>query len=177
MKHITLAAVALALAACSTLGPPSITLSRSEIAERAFVDRSDADIRKVFKGMDGLGITGPDVAFQTSAQRIELAWTAKLGEGPLGIPLTLRMSLSGAPVLNARNDGIDLADARVEDVRVPSIPLLNLNDASMGRPGEGLGTLPLLLFRPDELNRDGVAYQATAVSLGTFGLRVDLAPK
>ena len=37
--------------------------------------------------------------------------------------------------------------------------------------------LALLRFRPAELVRDGVAYEATTVTLSAFGLRVDLIPK
>ena len=95
----------------------------------------------------------------------------------LGIPLSLRVSLSGAPVLNAQKNGIDLADVRIEEIRLPSIPFVNLDTKQMTQSGESLGTLPLLQFLPEELNRDGVVYQATGISLGTFGLRVDLAPK
>lgn len=168
---------ALALTACSALGPPAITLTRSDIAERAFVDRSSIDPKKLFKGIEGLNIAGPDIGFQTTAQRIELAWTAKLADGPMGVPLSLRVSMSGAPVLNAQKNGIDLADARIEEVRLPSIPFINLDSRKMNQGGDSLGTLPLLQFRPEELNRDGIVYQATDVSLGTFGLRVDLIPK
>ena len=177
MRRIALIGAALALAACTALGPPAITLSRSEIAERAFIDRQSIDPKRVFKGIEGLDITGPDVGFQTTAQRIELAWSARLADGPLGLPLALRMSLSGAPVLNAQGNGIDLAEVRIEEVRLPSVPFLNLDTRSMNESGDSLGTLPLLQFRPDELNRDGVVYRATSISLGTFGLRVDLVPK
>src|SRR4029453_17695444 len=172
-----LGTLGLALSACGSGGPPAIPLSRSEIAERAFVDRGQIDMRKIFKGMEGLTITGPDVGFQTTAQRVELAWTAKLAEAPMGIPLSLRISISGVPVLNAQSNGIDLADTRVEEVRMPSIPFINLDSKNFGQSGDSLGTLPLLQFRPEELNRDGVVYQPTELSLGTFGLHVDLAPK
>jgi len=174
MKRTVVLGAALALAACVASGPPSITLSRSEIAERAFLDRGNAEARKLFKGIEGLAIDGPDVGFQTTAQRVELAWTAKVAEAPLGIPLSLRLSISGKPVLNGQGTGIDLADTHLEEVRLPGVPALR-PDAS--KEGESLGTLPLLQFRPDELNRDGVVYRATHVSLGTFGLRVDLVAK
>jgi len=176
MKWLGIIGAAFALAGCAVL-EPAITLSRSEIGQRAFIDRREVDLKKVFKGMEGLSITGPDVGFQTSAQRLELAWTARPKESPLGIPLSLRVSLSGAPVLNAQKNGIDLADVRIEEVRLPSIPFVNLDTKQMTQSGESLGTLPLLQFQPEELNRDGVVYQATGISLGTFGLRVDLAPK
>jgi hypothetical protein len=177
MQRILLAGAMLALAACSALGPPAITLSRSDIAERAFIDRQGADVRRIFKGLEGLDITGPDVGFQINAQRIELAWSAKLADGPMGLPLTLRVSMSGAPVLNAQGNGIDLADARIEEVRLPSVPFINLDTRRMNTGGDTLGTLPLLQFRPEELNRDGIVYRPGAVSLGTFGLQVELIPK
>lgn len=166
-----------ALSGCTAFGPPAITLSRGDIAERAFVDRREVDTRRIFKGMDKLAISGPDVSFQTVAQRIELGWSAKLAEGPMGIPLTLVVAISGAPVLNAQMNGIDLADVRVEDVRLPSVPFLNFGEGQAQRRGETLGTMPLLQFRPDELTRDGIAYAPTTVELGTFGLRVGLQPK
>jgi len=86
-------------------------------------------------------------------------------------------SNDGAPVLNAQRNGIDLADARIEEVRLPSVPFFNLDSKKLNMSGDSLGTLPLLQFRPEELNRDGVVYQPTGLSLGTFGLRVDLEPK
>ena len=39
------------------------------------------------------------------------------------------------------------------------------------------GRLPLLAFRPEELNRDGVVYQPTELAIGVFGVRVGLSPK
>src|SRR5262245_19326956 len=158
MRHLVLSTVALVLAACAALGPPSITLDRSDIAQRAFVDRDQIDMRKIFKGMEGLVITGPDVGFQITAQRVELAWTAKLAEGPMGIPLALRVAISGAPVLNAQRNGIDLADTRIEEVRLPAVPFINLDSRKFGEGGESLGTLPLLQFRPEDIKRDGVVY-------------------
>ncbi len=97
MKWLGIIGTAFALAGCAVL-ESAITLSRSEIGQRAFIDRREVDLKKVFKGMEGLSITGPDVGFQTSAQRLELAWTARPKESPLGIPLSLCVSLSGAPV-------------------------------------------------------------------------------
>jgi hypothetical protein len=179
MLRITLIGVAMAatLAACGALGPPAITLDRGDIAERAFIDRQGGGPSRFLKGLEGLNISGPEVGFQLTAQRIELAWSARLADGPMGIPLTLRVSMSGAPVLNAQGNGIDLADARIEEVRLPAVPFLNLDARKVGQGGDSLGTLPLLQFRPEELNRDGVVYRATTVSLGTFGMRVDLVPK
>jgi hypothetical protein len=171
------AALASALAACSVLGPPSLTLSRSEIAERAFVDRSSPQVKRILKGLEQANVTGPEVAFQLQAQRLELAWTARLPDGPMGVPLSLRLTLSGSPVLNEQKNGIDLADTRIEDIRIPTLPFVNLDRGKLNATGTALGTLPLLQFRPEELTRDGIAYQPGAIELGTFGLRVELQPK
>jgi hypothetical protein len=176
-RSILFGAAMLALGACTAFGPPAITLSRSEIAGRAFFDRTDIDVNKILKGMERLNISGPDVGLQTSAQRIEFAWTAKIAEGPIGMPLSLHIAISGEPVLNPQGNGIDLADTRIEEVRLPSVPFVQFDTKNFAQGGESLGTLPLLQFQPGELTRDGVVYQATGVSVGTFGLRVDLAPK
>lgn len=171
------ATLALLLAACSVFGPPSIQLSRTEIAERAFVDRTSPAVKRILKGLEQANVTGPEVAFQLQAQRIELAWTARLPDGPMGVPLSLRLTLSGAPVLNEQRNGIDLADARIEDIRIPTLPFVNLDRNKLNPAGATLGTLPLLQFRPEELTREGIAYQPGSLELGTFGLRVELVPK
>jgi len=80
-------------------------------------------------------------------------------------------------VLNAQRNGIDLEDARLEEIRLPSIPFINLDTRKALKAGDTLGTIPLLQFRPDELSRDGIVYVPTALSLGSFGLRADLTPK
>lgn len=167
--------IAAMIGGCALFGPPAISLSRSEIGERAFIDRS-AELSRVFRQFDGVDISGPDVGFQMQAQRIELGWSIKLKEAPLGVPLTMRVAISGRPELNAQGNGVDLADSRIEEIRLPSIPFVNL-DMRQSSEGESLGRLPLLSFQPEELNRDGIIYRATGLSLGTFGLRVDLAPK
>ena len=66
--------------------------------------------------------------------------------------------------------------ARIEQVRMPSIPFVNIGSGKLAE-GDALGRLPLLAFRPEELNRDGVIYQPTELSVGTFGVRVALVPK
>jgi hypothetical protein len=131
----------------------------------------------VLKGLESLPISGPDVGFQVQAQRIELAWTLQLAQGPLGIPVTLRVAISGQPVLNAQKNGLDLADTRVEEIRLPALPFINLDRRKLPLEGAVLGTFALLQFRPDELNRDGVLYEPSGLELGTFGLRVALSHK
>lgn len=164
------------LAACMSFGPPVIHLSRSDIAQRAFVDREQVDLRKVFGAFEGLAVTGPDVGIQTHAQRVQLEWAFRLRESPAGLPLSVYIAISGKPELNEGRTGIDLADARIEQIRLPSIPFFNIGPGNLSA-GDALGRLPLLAFRPDELNRDGVIFQATGLSVGAFGVRVDLSPK
>ena len=164
------------LAACVSIGPPVIHLSRSDIAQRAFVDREQADLHKVFGAFRGLAVSGPDVGIQTQAARLQLEWAFRLKESPAGLPLSISVAISGKPELNEGGTGIDLADARIEQIRLPSVPFVNLGPGQLSS-GESLGRLPLLAFRPEELNRDGVIYQAGAVAVGVFGVRVDLLPK
>jgi hypothetical protein len=177
MKKWLAVFAAVALSACaSLLGPPAINLARSDIAQRAFVDRQQTDLRKVLGQFEGLAISGPDVGIQTQAQRLQLEWAIRLKEAPAGLPLSIVVAISGKPELNANRTGIDLADARVEQIRLPSIPFVDLGTGRLTE-GESLGRLPLLAFRPDELNRDGVIYQPTELSVGVFGVRVALSPK
>jgi hypothetical protein len=176
-KWIAMLLAGVTLAACTSLfGPPAIHLSRYDIAQRAFVDRDKADLRKVFGQFEGLVVSGPDVGIQAQAQRLQLEWEFRLKESPAGLPLSVYVALSGKPELNEARTGIDLVDARIEQIRLPSIPFVDLGSGKLSA-GEALGRLPLLGFRPEELNRDGVIYQPTELSLGTFGVRVALSPK
>lgn len=169
--------VAALLAACATPGPPSITLNRSELAQRAFVDRGDDAVARLFREAERARVQGPEVSVQVGAQRLVLAWTAPLTGTTPGLPLSVRIAISGAPVLDAAGTGVDLTDTRVEEVSVPGVPLLSFNRAADVDRGQSLGTLPLLRLRPDELERDGEQYRATALSLRGSGLRIELQPK
>ena len=175
-KWFALLCVVLSLAACASFGPPAIQLDRSDIAQRAFVDREKADLRQIFGQFEGFAISGPDVGIQTQAQRLQLEWALRLKDSPLGLPLAVYIAISGKPELNENATGIDLTDARIEHIRLPSIPFANFGSAKVSE-GDVLGRVPLLAFRPEELNRDGVIYQPTELTLGTFGVHVALAPK
>ena len=164
------------LAGCALFGPPSINYSRTDIEQRAFIDRKSGEFGKLFAGLEPLGLSGPEVGFMTASQRIELAWTAKLPDAPLGLPLSFRVAISGKPKLNAEKLGIDLADVRLEEFRMPAIPFLNLAGNNT-REGTVMGSIPLLHFYPEELRRNGLVYQPDQLSLGLFGLRVNLMPK
>jgi len=175
-KWFGLLCAASALTACMSLGPPAIHLGRSDIEQRAFVDREKADLRRVFGAFDGLVVSGPYVGIQTQAQRVQLEWTIKLKDSPAGWPLSVQIAISGKPEINESRTGIDLVDSRIEQIRLPTIPFVNLGSGKVSE-GETLGRLPLLAFRSEELNRDGVIYEPTALSVGTFGLHVALSPK
>jgi hypothetical protein len=177
LRRFLLLFAAAALAGCAALGPPGFTLDRGELAQRAFVDRGDDAVARLFREAERAKVQGPDVSVQIGAQRLVFAWTAPLPGTPAGLPLSLRIALSGAPTLNAAADGVDLVDTRVEEVSVPGVPFLSLNRAADVDRGQSLGTLPLLRFRPAEIERDGVQYQPVALSLRATGLRVELQPK
>lgn len=162
-----------ALAACTAIGPPAINYSRADIQKQAFLDRREGELAALFQGLEGANVTGPDVGFATNAGRIELGWTARLGDGPLGMPLKLSVVISGTPELNAARDGIDLEDVRVEQVKMPFIKM----GSDKLKQNASLGRLPLLTIDPGQLNRDGVLYQAESLSLSSTGLRVNLARK
>jgi hypothetical protein len=176
MRGIILLGLLAVLAGCASFGQPAIIYSRSDIEKRAFIDRTSGEFGKLFKGTEGAAITGPEVGFMIASQRIELAWTAKLPDGPMAIPFSLHIAISGIPRLNAAKQGIDLTDTRLEDFRVPAIPFFDVAAAKM-REGSSLGTIPLLQIAPSELRRDDVVYEATGISLGICGMRVRLAPK
>ena len=170
-------ALCLLLGACAAIGPPAIQLSRSQLAQRAFIDRQQVDLRSILKGMEGLELSGPDVGVQLEAARLKFGWTAKFAEAPMGFPLSVYVALSGKPVLNAA--GMAWTSPMHASRRCACrIGALRLARRALARPvGRILRYVALLAFRPDELNRDGVIYQARQLSVGAFGLRVDLVPK
>jgi hypothetical protein len=177
LRRLSLLSAFAVLAGCAAFGPPGFTLDRGDLAQRAFVDRGDDAVARLFRAAERSEVRGPEVSIQTGAQRLVFTWTAPLSSAPTGLPLSLRIAISGAPVLSAARDGIDLADTRVEEVSVTGVPFLSLNRAAEVDRGQSLGTLPLLRFRPTDVERDGVQYQAVSLSLGVAGLRVELQPK
>lgn len=172
LKRLALLAATLLLAACAGFGLPGLTLSLTDIADRAFVERH-GDLARVLRLFDSVDIGRPDVALMPESQRLQLGWTIGLRQS--GLPLTVRVSISGRPELNSQRNGLDLADSRIEELRLPSVPLVNL--AGRVRAGESLGRLPLLNFTPAELTQAGIVYQAAAVALSPHGLRIDLSPR
>jgi hypothetical protein len=174
-RAVVLLFITFQLAACTAFGPPALYLTRADVAQRAFVDRQDADLARVLGRFDGLSISGPDVGMQTQAQRLQLEWTIRPAPSADGPPFAVSIAISGRPEINSARTGVDLADARIERIRVPAVPFIDLGDVAPR--DEPLGRLALLALRQEELNRDGVIYEPTGVTVGAFGMRVDLAAK
>ena len=157
------------LAGCASFGPPSIHVDAAEIEARF------AGFDRIARQFEGLQVSGPKVGFMTASGRIELAWTAKLADGPAGLPIAVRATLTGKPVLNAAGDGIDLDEVRFEGLSLRSLPFLPTLRETRGSTIDG--RLPLLDFEPEQLRRGEVLYRATGLSLQAGGLDVDLAPR
>jgi hypothetical protein len=160
------------VAACTGVGLAGLTLTLDEIADRAFVERQ-GDLARILRAFDAIDIGRPDVALMPESQRLQLGYTISLRSA--GRPLAVRLAVSGRPELNAQRTGIDLVDSRIEELRLPAVPLVDL--ARQFRSGESLGRLPLLNFTPAELNRAGIVYQAAGLALSPRGVRIDLAPR
>jgi hypothetical protein len=167
-----LAAATLLLVGCAGFGPPELRLSASDIEARF------EGVSRLTRQIEGLQVQGPRVGFLTASERIELAWTARLPAGSAPLPLSARLAVTGRPVLNAAGDGLDLEDARIEDISLRGLPFLNLNASdAAGKTGDPLGRVPLLAFDPEQLRRGDVLYRATGVEVTAWGLRVALAPR
>jgi hypothetical protein len=129
---------------------------------------------EVFEGLD---LPRPQVSLMPASDRLMLEWNARLPDGPGGAPLGVAVQISGAPVLNAARNGVDLKEVRIEDVRFAGLPRF-LGLARIGdRKGMTLPDLPLMTLPPDRLRISDVAYAVTGIDVTYEGLRVDIAPK
>lgn len=172
--HRLLAAVSIVLvAACVTMhGPQTVTLSASEIEQLIQTDLGG--VMEVFKGAE---LRRPEVSLMPASERLQLTWKVKLPDGPNGAAIGVVVELTGKPVLNAAHNGVDLTDARIEDVRLAGLPRF-LSLARLGdKKGAPLPDVPLLSLPAELLRRDQVAYGATGVGVGYTGLKIDIAPK
>jgi hypothetical protein len=162
----------LLLSGCANLGLTGLTLSLDDIADRAFLEQR-GELARVLRLIDGVDIGRPEVGYMPDARRLHLGWTIGLRQA--GLPLSVRVAISGRPELNAQRNGIDLADSRIEDLRLPAIPLIGLGRSFV--IGEPLGRLPLLSLTPAELSRAGIIHQAAGIALSPRGMHIDLAPR
>lgn len=161
------------LSACATMhGPQTITLSTAEIEQQIQVDLGG--VVEMFKGLDA---RRPEVSLMPASERLLLEWNFKLPDGPTGSPVGIAVELSGKPVLNAARNGIDLTQVRIEDVRLAGL-LRFLSLARLAdQKGMTLPDLPLMTLPTDRLRQSNVAYEATGVSVGYTGLKIDIVPR
>jgi hypothetical protein len=161
------------LSACATLhGPQSITLSAGEIEQRIV-----ADLGGVLEALKGLDAGRPEVSLMPTAQRLLVEWRIALPNASPGLVTGVVIEVTGKPALNAARNGIDLTQVLVEDVRLSGLPRFLGLSRFMDLKGSTLPDLPLLTLPPDRLRQGDVAYAATAVSVGYFGLTIDIAPR
>ena len=161
------------LSACATMhGPQTITLTTGEI-ERQF----QADLGGLVAMFKDLDTRRPEVSLMPASGRLLLEWNFKLPDGPTGSPVGIAVELSGKPVLNAARNGIDLTQVRIEDVRLAGLLRFLSLARLVDQKGMTLPDLPLMTLPTDRLHQSNVAYEATGVSVGYTGLKIDIVPR
>lgn len=161
------------LSACATMhGPQTITLSTAEIEQQIQVELGG--VVEMFKGLDA---RRPEVSLMPASERLLLEWNFKLADGPTGSPVGIAVELSGKPVLNVARNGIDLTQARIEDVRLAGLLRFLSLARLVDQKGMTLPDLPLMSLPADRLRQSNVAYEATGVSVGYTGLKIDIVPR
>lgn len=173
MRHFVALVLCGFLSACATMhGPQTITLSTAEIEQQVRADLGG--VLQAFKGVDA---PRPQVSLMPTAQRLQLAWAFTLPDGPAGVPMGVAVELTGTPVLNASRNGVDLTRVKVEDVRLSALPRFLGLGRFMDQKGLELPDLPLMMLPADRLRQGDVAYEATGVGVGYFGLKIDIVPR
>ena len=177
MRWLVLFATLLVGACAHTSGPASLVLSPEDIERQ-----STARMEQVLVVFEGSRARRPEVDLLPIADRVLLAWTMQLpapaGAGPLAPPLLVLITVSGRPVRNAARNGVMLADAVIDDVRIlgeapPTFALTHIVD----KKGATVPDLPLINFRPEQLVRRNIVLEVRRVSVEYSGLRVEMAPK
>ncbi len=161
------------LSACATMhGPQTITLSTAEIEQQIQVELGG--VMEVFKGIDA---RRPEVSLMPTSERLLLEWNFKPADRPTGLSVGIAVELSGKPVLNVARNGIDLTQARIEDVRLAGLLRFLSLARLVDQKGMTLPDLPLMSLPADRLRQSNVAYEATGVSVGYMGLKIDIVPR
>jgi hypothetical protein len=161
------------LSACATMhGPQTITLSTGEIEQQL-----QADLGRVVDIFKDLDTRRPEVSLMPASGRLLLEWNFRLPDGPNGTPVGIEVDLSGKPVFNAARNGIDLTQVRIEDVRLAGLLRFLSLSRLVDQKGVTLPDLPLMTLPADRLRRSDVAYEATGVSVGYTGLKIDIVPR
>ena len=178
MRWLLLLTTLLVGACAHTSGPASLVLSPEDIERQ-----SAARMEQVLVVFEGSRSRRPEVDLLPIADRVQLAWTLKLpapaAEGPFASPLTVLVTVSGRPVLNAARDGVMLAAAVIDDVRIlgaATPPAFGLNHI-VDKKGTAVPDLPLLELRPEQLIRRNTLLEVRRVSVEYSGLRIEMAPK
>jgi hypothetical protein len=173
MRHFFALGLCAVLSACATIhGPQTITLSTAEIEQQV-----RADLGGLLQAFRGIDAPRPQVSLMPTAQRLQLEWALTLPDGPAGVPMEVAVALTGSPVLNAARNGIDLTRVKVEDVRLSALPRFLGLGRFMDQKGLELPDMPLMTLPADRLRQSDVVYEATAVGVGYFGLKVDIVPR
>lgn len=173
MRRFVAPIIVALLSACATVhGPQTITLPTAEIEQRIQADLGG--VVEMFKDVD---TRRPDVSLMPASQRLLLEWNFRLPDGPAGSPVGIAVELSGKPVLNAARNGIDLTEVRIEDLRLAGLLRFLSLPRLVGQKGVTLPDLPLIALPAERLRQSGVAYEATGVSVGYAGLKIDILPR
>ncbi len=173
MRHLAALLLAGLLAACATMhGPQTLTLSTADIEQQVV-----ADLGGVLEAFKGLDAGRPEVSLMPNAQRLQVEWKIALPNASTGLLTGVALVITGAPTLNAARNGVDLAQVTVEDVRLTGLPRFLGLSRFMDLKGMTLPDLPLVSLPPERLRQSDVAYEATGVSVGYFGLRIDITPR
>jgi hypothetical protein len=173
MRGFLVLALLVLLSSCATMhGPRTITLSAAEVEQQIQTDLGDA-----LDAFKGLGVRRPEVSLMPSSQRLLLEWNFAAPGDSAGIASGVTVEISGKPALNASGNGIDLTEVRLDDVRLAALPRFLGLARLVDRKGMTLPDLPLMRLPADRLRQADVAYEATGVSVGFTGLRIDIAPR
>lgn len=167
------------LAGCATRhGPRTVILGAAEVERELQVD-----LGRTLEAFRGLDVRRPEVFFLPAAGRVLLSWSVRLpvaaADNPLLGSVVLTVGISGRPRLDPSRTRVDLAEVRIEDLRVGglSAALGAVTVPLPGRVGAQLPDLPLLPIAPDLLRIRQVVYAVRAVEVGFTGLRLDIAPQ
>ena len=173
MRRFAAPIVVALLSACATVhGPRTITLPTSEIEQQIRADLGG--VVGMFKDVD---THRPGVSLMPASERLLLEWKFQLPDGPAGSPVGIAVELTGKPVLNAARNGVDLTQVRIEDVRLDGLLRFLSLARLIDQKGMTLPDLPLMTLPADRLRQSNVAYEATGVSVGYTGLKIDIVPR
>jgi len=167
------------LPGCAGLSSSDRLLLTSTQIERSLA----TDLGQVLEVFEGLDVRRPEVELQPASDRLQISWNLALpGDvhgGALGMPVGVRLLVSGHPRVDASGRGVDLVDVHLDDVAFAGMPrLFGLGFARLvDRKGAVLADFPLLTLPADRLVRDHVLHVATGARVTSQGLRIELSTR